>query len=204
MCIVKHALNRGKISIGFSMMTPPNIILSIDVPGRATGGFIRWDRALNSVSIGTLRFKQTESEAEDYRRLLTAVANQQPDLIIIEQPFLWLIAGPIGGLKAWAAWNHIPWWMVTASGAKKAVLQNGRASKADVLAWAKRTLAARWRVIQPEAISQHQADALLYLVAWERAHEHMRQEYNIRDGVRGRYYKQYKEIAHDKKEPLAD
>ncbi len=172
-------------------MTLPNIILSIDVPGRATGGFIRWDRALNSVSLGTLRFKQTGSEAEDYRRLLTAVANQKPNLIIIEHPFLYVIQGPIGGLKAWAAWNHIPWWMVTASGAKKAVLNNGRASKADVLAWAKRTLATRWRVIQPEAISQHQADALLYLVAWERAHEEMRPEYNIRGGTRGKYHAQY-------------
>ena len=119
------------------------------------------------------------------------MAHQKPGLIIIEHPFLWIIAGPIGGLKAWAAWNHIPWWMVTASGAKKAVLNNGRASKADVLAWAKQTLAARWHVIRPEAISQHQADSLLYLVAWERAHEEMRPEYDIRGGTRRKYYAQY-------------
>ena len=66
-----------------------------------------------------------------------------------------------------------------------------RVKKADVLKWAQRILATRWHVIQPEAISQHQADALLYLAAWERAHEEMRPEYNIKGGTRGKYFSQY-------------
>ena len=171
MCIVNLVQNHGKLSARYCMMIQPNIVLSIDVPGRATGGFVRWDRTLQSVSIGTLRFKQTESEAEDYRRLLTTISNQKPDLIIIEHPFLYMIAGPIGGVKAWAAWNCIPWWMVTASGAKKSVLGNGRASKKEVLLWAQKTYHQRWHIHKPETITQHQADALLYLIAWEETHE---------------------------------
>ena len=61
------------------------------------------------------------------------------------------------------------------------MLGDGRASKSEVLHWAKKII--------PNISSFHIADSLLYLEAWRK--EHMKQEYDIRGGVRGKYYKKY-------------
>ena len=68
----------------------------------------------------------------------------------------------------WASIHDIKWWMVTAPGAKKTVLGNGRARKEEVLKWAKEhpiTLGT-----SQETVTQHIADAYLYLEAWRRLH----------------------------------
>lgn len=164
------------------MSLEPKIILSIDVPGRADGGWVRWDKTLStsccssaatiptreSLTKGTIRFKQTDSERNDYLRLLSQIKALTPDIVIIEHPFLYLIAQPVGAIKAWCALHDVPWWMITPSRAKKLILNNGRANKNTVLHWAQHTYP-----LHPNetALTQHQADAWLYLETWRYEHE---------------------------------
>lgn len=136
-------------------------ILSIDSPGGRIGGFAFDDNM--RLSFGDIVFDKGTPEAEDFRRLAAVVTERMPDVVILERPFLWAISRYVGGLCMIAAIHHIKYWLCGASQAKKRILDNGRADKKTVLAW------ARQRTGLP--LSQHQSDALLYLEYWRCSNE---------------------------------
>lgn len=139
-------------------------VLSIDAPGKKEGGYALWTVKPPSIQVGTILFSPARSEAEDLRTLWDLVAKTRPSLVIIERPFLFQIAENIGGLKMICARLGIHWWQVGPSKSKKLVFGRGRVEKTEVLQWAKTR-----PEISPEAkaaLTQHQADAVLYLISW--------------------------------------
>ena len=140
------------------------VFLSIDVPGKYEGGYAVWyphrygDK--EEYLFGDITFRENHRDQEDYQELARVCVRYEPTVLVMEHPFLHSIAQYIGGLKMWASMEGIVWWMVGPSRAKKLVLDNGRASKADVKVWAEREA--------QRPLTQHCADALLYLEAWKR------------------------------------
>lgn len=135
--------------------------LSIDVPGGKVGGLC-FTGPNDPLYFAEVLFEEESAEADDYRALAKILDHYRPSLLIIEHGFLFKILPYLGGLKMAAAERHIPWYQITASKAKKTVLGRGRASKAEVLEWA--------RSVEPTVPSQHCADSLLYLHAWRQIH----------------------------------
>lgn len=139
------------------------VVLSIDVPGKHEGGYVVWYppdvHAPERYIFGEISFRKNRREQDDYRGLARVCVEYAPTILVMEHPFLHSIAQHIGGLKMWASLEHITWWMVGASKAKKLVLGKGRASKEEVKHWAEQQA--------KQVLTQHCADALLYLEAWK-------------------------------------
>ena len=132
--------------------------LALDVPGTKQGGWA----ALHSsgeITVGDIQFDSTQSEASDYRGLWELLERFDPEVLILEIPFLYRISQTIGVAKAWAATHHRSWWSVSANVAKKKILNKGNARKSEVLLWAQQFLPGI-------SLTQHQADSLMYLAAW--------------------------------------
>lgn len=136
--------------------------LALDVPSTKTGG---WAALCDpyEIAVGDIRFDLAQSEAEDYRGLWELLDVLNPEVVVLEIPFLYRISQVIGVAKAWAATHHRPWWSVSAPASKKRLLNKGNASKAEVLSWAEDYLVS---VQQPAKLNFHQADSLLYLRSW--------------------------------------
>ena len=137
------------------------------MPGRKIGGYVLWEgESLRDSGhlqeANDLLLHPEQGEVEDYRVLGTLLDRAHPHWVILERPFLFLIAQLIGAAKFWCMGHRIPWWQIQASTAKKAVIGHGRASKPTVRAWA-----LKHPLMQGRACSQHVADALLYLEAWK-------------------------------------
>lgn len=141
-------------------------ILSLDVPGGRIGGYATLDSDF-AVSIGSIIFSQEKSLADDFRTLAALIDTIKPTLVIVERPFLFQIAGYIGAVLGFCSERHTPWWQVGPSRAKKLVLGRGNAKKVDVLQWACQTYGTLTN--PPGTMTQHQADALLYLEAWRKS-----------------------------------
>lgn len=141
------------------------VVLSIDVPGKHEGGYVVWypnDPEKNGPEhfvFGPILFSDKHPERHNYLSLIQPCLGFQPSVVIMEHPFLYSIAQHIGALKLWVSMTGGSWWMVGASKAKKLVFDNGRATKDKVKAWAEQ------KAKQP--LTQHCADALLYLEAWK-------------------------------------
>lgn len=136
----------------------PNTLLAIDVPGKYEGGYaLRGTDGV--VRLGQIKFDPKGAESVDYLLLAQVIGLARPQVVIMEMPFLYLIAQHIGGIKMYCALNGIKWWQVGASKAKKLVLHKGNATKTEVLTWATLEHGA--------PLSQHCADALMYLRAYQ-------------------------------------
>jgi Holliday junction resolvasome RuvABC endonuclease subunit len=136
-------------------------LLAIDVPGRKDGGYALLGTD-GVVRVGTVKFNTQGREADDYLVLAQTIALAQPQVVIMEHPFLYMIAQNIGAMKMYCALNGIAWWMVGASKAKKVVLNKGNADKKMVKQWAEDLLQM--------PLSQHQSDSILYLHAYQLLH----------------------------------
>lgn len=144
------------------------LVLSLDVPGTKIGGYVSLDLATNEMTAGTITFRPEMPESHDFLVLWHLLEEKNPQLIILERPFLFMIAGWIGACKMYAAAHGIPWWQTGASSAKKKVIGKGNASKAEVFEWAK-----KHPDTQPVAalLTQHVSDSFLYLCAWRKSNE---------------------------------
>ena len=149
-------------------------ILSLDLPAKREGGYVFYDRERDAMfSIGSIIFDPEQEEAADFRTLATLLDHLSPDLVILEHPFLYSIAGFVGAVKLWCSLRRIPWWMVTANTAKKACLGRGQASKHEVYAWAMPHSVLQ-ELCRAHPLTQHEADALLYLETWKITHQERR------------------------------
>lgn len=128
------------------------------MPATREGGWALWGPS-GEIRTGTIVFDPKKAEAEGLRQLATILDRHRPYLVILERPFLFAIARNIGAVQMWCAVHHVAWWMIGASRAKKLALGRGNASKAEVKTWAEARLSRR--------LSQHESDALLYLVTWQ-------------------------------------
>ncbi len=151
-------------------------VLGIDVPGKRDGAYAVYDAAQDKLLVwGILSFSDRQAERMQYRqlsRLLDYVLKKyQIKLVVIEHPFLYLIAQWIGGIKMWASRRrNLPWYMLTASQARKLVLGSGalrwkmkNGKKINVTKkYVKRRMARRFHI---RSLSQHEADAILYAIA---------------------------------------
>ena len=137
-------------------------ILSIDAPGTRRGGYV-FEDSDGSLTFGEIEVDPTKPERQDYLQLYRLLQQYLPELLIIERPFLHIIAGKIGGLKMGAAVLGIPYWEINPSRAKVLVFGKGRgrADKKEVKHWAETTLNRK--------LSQHCADSYLYLRAYHLA-----------------------------------
>jgi len=138
----------------------PQIILSIDMPGGREGGYVIWSN--NVFQTGLITFLPDKAEATDFLVLANLLDQISPSIVICERAFLFRIAGYLGALKGFCAERNIPYWQIGPSRAKKTMLGDGRASKSEVLHWAKKII--------PNISSFHIADSLLYLEAWRKEH----------------------------------
>lgn len=132
-------------------------VISIDVPGKHEGGYALLRNGV--LSVGKIVFDPHRPEREDFLVLKNLLDECRPDVVIMEHPFLHLISGWIGGIKFWAACNNVAWWQIGPSKAKRIVLKKGGAKKEEVLTWVRRHTGRT-------DLTQHQADAILYLEAW--------------------------------------
>ena len=128
------------------------------MPGTRTGGYVLWTKG-NPLQYDEIIFHPDKLESDDYRYFLNIFNQFKPNLVIMEHPFLWVIAEKIGMAKGWCSANHVSWWQIGPSKAKKLVLDKGNATKGEVLTWAQHHI--------PNLKSQNIADALLYLWAWQ-------------------------------------
>lgn len=166
-------------------MTPDRepVVVGFDAPGRGRvtrGALVAVSSAsLKVVARRALVFDEsTTSEVGQYREVYGVLDAWAGDYFVltlaVEQPFLHAIAQWIGVLKGWAVLRNIPWYMITASAAKKAVLGDGRVgkaakkvgrdAKADVRAWATERAMASLGA-KGLHLAQHEADAILYATA---------------------------------------
>lgn len=147
-------------------------VLAVDAPGTRWGGYVvltakrkRVDLRYRSTIDLTKHLSERECYVDVWNRMKAAAGCFDVDVVVIEHPFLHVIAGWVGAVKMWAAVNGLPWYMIGASSARKAVHGKGRASKADALALA----TARWATTSAYFESkwtQHEADAALYGLAY--------------------------------------
>lgn len=143
----------------------PCRVLSLDLPVKYEGGYALTDG--HKIQLGSIIFSGNRgSERDDYRHLTTMISHLGPDLIILEWPFLQSLATVVGVVKGWCASHDIPWWMTGASPAKRLVLGRGDISKKAVLEWAHGYSQDHQIVLVGTQMTQHMADALLYLEAW--------------------------------------
>ena len=136
--------------------------LALDVPGTKQGGWA----ALHSsgeISVGDIQFDPTQSEAACYRELYALLDRLSPEILVLEWPFLWVIATNLGVVKGWAAMHHVGWWQIQPSRAKKLILGRGNLPKKDVQSWARARLGRE--------VTTHVADSLLYLETWKRCRD---------------------------------
>ncbi len=144
-------------------MGNPKRILSVDVPGGREGGYVLANHTElyeGSLVCGPILFTPEKSLTSDFLVLANLLDWAKPQLIILERPFLYQISGYIGGIMMACAERKIGWWQIGPSKAKKLVLGRGKASKEDVLKWAREVWKGKGE------LTQHSADALLYYEAW--------------------------------------
>lgn len=154
------------------------ISLGIDVPGKYTGAYAVYNSAEDRVLIyEPITFDQAQSERNQYRqfgRLLNRLhGTWRFGLVVIEHPFLHIIAQHIGAVKMWVALTpgNVGWYMLTASSARKIVFGDAkkitRTTKTGTVVSAAKEfvhaqMLARYGRVK---MSQHEADAILYAVA---------------------------------------
>ena len=158
-------------------------VIGVDVPGKKIGAFAVYNTVINALlDSGDITFGSPHGEATDYQAMWHTLERRRrkynADLIVIEHPFLHVIAQNVGAVKMWAAMAAIPYYMITASSARKTVLGSANApagtEKKD------RAKANKLLVIQHMArrfgrsLTQHQADAALYAVAGSRLYGNAR------------------------------
>jgi len=163
------------------------IILSLDAPGTRLGAY-----AVCECEIGTkrvpdhvLEFRCIEFGVEkSEREELAALAHlldqlyktYHPALLVVEHPFLHVIAQFIGSVKMWACRKRgLRWYMINPSQAQKLVF--GAALRKKRMTKTGRVVSdSRWKkeqVVQyvrrefhlPKSLSQHEADAIFYAIA---------------------------------------
>jgi hypothetical protein len=161
----------------------PHTVIGIDVPGRLStkggkGAYGGW--ATVSVTTGeilrhgTWVFGPEMSERAVYtemaRRLDFERGLYNHNVVLaIEAPFLHVIAQHVGSLKMYCALREITWWMVSSPQARKLVLGSGRTGKGLAKQNKKEVLVAMQdKIVASITLTQHEADAILYALAYRR------------------------------------
>lgn len=157
------------------------IILSIDAPGTQTGAYAVYDSATRQVlEHATIEFSVSRPEREDLasvgRHLDNLYSKYRPVMIVLEHPFIHIIAQFIGSVKMWACMKAgLRWYMINASQAQKlvfgAALRKKRMTKTGRVVsdskWKKEQVLhyVRREFHLPKTLTQHEADAIFYAVA---------------------------------------
>jgi Holliday junction resolvasome RuvABC endonuclease subunit len=157
------------------------VVVGVDVPGRREGAWaVLVSDTWAVLDFGPIVFG-SKSEKRDYAelgRLLDGLARRYDvKVLVIEHPFLHIIAQQVGALKMWTARRRgIAWYMITASSATKAVLGSGKLGKGAKEAVFRYVYNSLISSARRSALTQHQADAILYARAFlaRRANEEMR------------------------------
>lgn len=152
------------------------IVLGVDVPGPWRGGLAIYNVSDDDVELTEcILFEPTDSEAEClqwiWERLDQLHEKWEFDLVAIEHPFLHRIQQWIGAVKMWAAVRCVPWFMINASMAEKAVWGAAiRRNKAGVKIKGKARKDEIMRRIRRryfpgrKNLTQHEVDAVLYAI----------------------------------------
>lgn len=157
------------------------IILSIDAPGKQTGAFAVYDSAKRQVlEHAVIEFSVIRAERADLasvaRHLDILYREYHPAMVVVEHPFLHVIAQFVGAVKMWACRKRgLRWYMINPSQAQKlvfgAALRKKRMTKTGRVVsdsqWKKDQVLhyVRHEFKLPKTLSQHEADAIFYAVA---------------------------------------
>jgi len=157
------------------------IILSVDAPGKQTGAYAVYDSGKKSVlEHAVIEFSVSRPEREDLasvaRHLDVLYSEYHPAMLVIEHPFLHIIAQFVGAVKMWACRKRgLRWYMINPSQAQKlvfgAALRKKRMTKTGRVVsdsqWKKDQVLhyVRHEFKLPKTLSQHEADAIFYAVA---------------------------------------
>jgi Holliday junction resolvasome RuvABC endonuclease subunit len=157
------------------------IILSVDAPGKQTGAFAVYDNAQRCVrEYGLIEFSLRRSESKDLalvaQKLDALYREYKPTMLVMEHPFIHIIAQFVGALKMWACRKRmLGCYMINPSQAQKlvfgAALRKNRMTRTGHVvsdsAWKKTQVMyyVRKKFHLPDTLTQHEADAIFYAVA---------------------------------------
>jgi len=165
----------------FGLDAPGSMRWKAANPGKHLGGFSVYsmtnDRLLYRCSI---EFGARGSEKDDLaalRKLLDFYFKEyKPQMVVVEHPFLHVIAQFVGAVKMWVATKrNLNWYMINPSQAQKLVF--GKALRKQRETRTGRVVSdSKWKKEQvlnyvrkkfklPASLTQHEADAIFYALA---------------------------------------
>jgi len=153
------------------------IIISMDVPGKlgsvgnAVGGFVIYQPSADRlIENGIFLFTPEQTEQSCFRAIWDSLEEWRKEYQVIgfvfEHPFIHAIAPWVGALKMWASVRSVPWYMITSSSARKTVLGSGKTGRGLAKANKLLVLDAMRIRFQNSTLTQHEADAALYAIAY--------------------------------------
>lgn len=149
-------------------------------PGKHLGGYSVYNMTTDQLlSSGEIEFglKGERQDLVGLRKLLDANFKRfHPQMIVVEHPFLHVIAQFVGAVKMWvASKRNLNWYMINPSQAQKLVF--GKAlHKQRETSTGRMVSDSKWKKEQvlnhvrkkfklPASLSQHEADAIFYALA---------------------------------------
>lgn len=150
-------------------------------PGKHLGGFAVYNMSTDKLlKVCQIEFGERGSEKDDLvalRKLLDGSFKEyHPQMIVVEHPFLHVIAQFVGAVKMWVATKrNLNWYMINPSQAQKLVfgkaLHKQRETKTGRMVsdskWKKEQVLnhVRKKFKLAPSLSQHEADAVFYALA---------------------------------------